>query len=128
MAPPSVKQLREPFPPRGASTWSAQDVGLLVRRHYSSRSKGSPCGSTRSGTSTRAPVWSSSLPYLVADSVDSYRTDDIDGDTVDAVFDPAELHGGLAFRQSIPSDLMALVRDWTVGFCPLNSISAPSAI
>src|SRR5436190_7532477 len=61
-------------------------------------------------------------PYLVADSVDSYRTDYIDGDTVDAVFDPAELREGLAFRQSIPSDLMELLRDWTTGFCSLNSI------
>ena len=61
-------------------------------------------------------------PYLVADSVDSYRTDHIDGDNVDAVFDPAELDQGLAFRGSIPSDLMTLLRDWTVGFCPLNSI------
>ncbi len=61
-------------------------------------------------------------PYLVADSVDSYRTDYIDGDNVDAVFDPAELHEGVAFRQSIPPDLMALLRDWTLGFCPLNSI------
>jgi 2-polyprenyl-6-methoxyphenol hydroxylase-like FAD-dependent oxidoreductase len=61
-------------------------------------------------------------PYLVADSVDSYRTDHIDGDNVDAVFDPAELDQGLAFRDSIPSDLMTLLRDWTVGFCPLNSI------
>ena len=61
-------------------------------------------------------------PYLVADSVDSYRTDYIDGDNVDAVFDPAELDQGLAFRGSIPWDLMTLLRDWTVGFCPLNSI------
>ena len=61
-------------------------------------------------------------PYLVAESVDSYRTDYIDGDNVDAVFDPAELHEGVAFRRSIPSDLMALLRDWTLGFCPLNSI------
>jgi 2-polyprenyl-6-methoxyphenol hydroxylase-like FAD-dependent oxidoreductase len=61
-------------------------------------------------------------PYLVADSVDSYRVDYIDGDTVDAVFDPDELDKGLAFRRSIPSDLMALLRDWTLGFCPLNSI------
>jgi 2-polyprenyl-6-methoxyphenol hydroxylase-like FAD-dependent oxidoreductase len=61
-------------------------------------------------------------PYLVADSVDSYRTDYIDRDNVDAVFDPAELDQGLAFRSSIPSDLMSLLRDWTVGFCPLNSI------
>jgi 2-polyprenyl-6-methoxyphenol hydroxylase-like FAD-dependent oxidoreductase len=61
-------------------------------------------------------------PYLVADSVESYRTDSIDGDSVGAVFDPAELDEGLAFRQSIPSDLMALLRDWTLGFCPLKSI------
>ncbi len=61
-------------------------------------------------------------PYLVADSVDGYRTDYIDGDNVDAVFEPAELHEGLAFRRSIPPDLMTLLRDWTVGFCPLNSI------
>ena len=61
-------------------------------------------------------------PYLVADSVESYQTDSIDGDSVGAVFDPAELDEGLAFRQSIPSDLMTLLRDWTLGFCPLNSI------
>ena len=61
-------------------------------------------------------------PYLVADSIESYRTDHIDGDNVDAVFDPAELHEALAFRQSIPADLTALLRDWTLGFCPLKSI------
>ena len=61
-------------------------------------------------------------PYLVADSVDSYRADHIDGDNVDAVFDPAELDEGLAFRRSLPPDLMALLHDWTLGFCPLNSI------
>jgi 2-polyprenyl-6-methoxyphenol hydroxylase-like FAD-dependent oxidoreductase len=61
-------------------------------------------------------------PYLVADSVDSYRTDYIDGDTVDAVFEPAELDEDLAFRRSIPSDLLELLRGWTLGFCPLNSI------
>ena len=61
-------------------------------------------------------------PYLVADSVESYRTDYIDGDNVEAVFDPAELDEGLAFRQSIPSDLMALLREWALGFCPLNAI------
>ena len=61
-------------------------------------------------------------PYLVADSVESYRTDYIDGDSVEAIFDPAELDEGLAFRQSIPADLMALLRGWTLGFCPLNSI------
>ena len=61
-------------------------------------------------------------PYLVADSVASYRTDYIDADNVDAVFEPAELDQGLAFRASIPPDLMGLLRGWTVGFCPLNSI------
>ena len=66
-------------------------------------------------------------PYLVADSVDSYRTDYIDGDNVDAVFDPAELHEGVAFRRSIPSDLMALLRDWTWGSARSTRSSAPSA-
>ena len=61
-------------------------------------------------------------PYLVADSVQSYRTDYIDGDNIDAVFDPVELQEGLAFRRSIPSDLMSLLQDWSLGFCPLNSI------
>ena len=41
-------------------------------------------------------------PYLVADSVESYRTDAIDGDSVEAIFDPPELDQGLAFRQSHP--------------------------
>ena len=61
-------------------------------------------------------------PYLVADSVADYRTDSIDGDSVAAIFDPAELDQGLVFRQSIPSDLRALLKSWVVGFCPLNSI------
>jgi 2-polyprenyl-6-methoxyphenol hydroxylase-like FAD-dependent oxidoreductase len=61
-------------------------------------------------------------PYLVADSVESYRADVIDGDSVEAVFDRAELDEGLAFRQSIPGDLQALLRGWAVGFCPLNAI------
>jgi hypothetical protein len=60
--------------------------------------------------------------YLVADSVESYRADVIDGDSVAAIFDPAELDQGLAFRQSIPSDLRGLLESWTQGFCPLNTI------
>src|SRR5262249_45780254 len=35
---------------------------------------------------------------------------------------PPELDQGLAFRQSIPSDLSALLKSWSLGFCPLNSI------
>jgi hypothetical protein len=61
-------------------------------------------------------------PYLVADSVESYRVDAIDGDSVEAIFDPHELDQGLAFRQSIPSDLTALLKNWSLGFCPLNAI------
>jgi len=61
-------------------------------------------------------------PYLVADSLESYRADSIDGDSVEAIFDPLELDHGLAFRQSIPSDLSALLKDWSLGFCPLNLI------
>jgi 2-polyprenyl-6-methoxyphenol hydroxylase-like FAD-dependent oxidoreductase len=46
--------------------------------------------------------------YLIADSVESYRADHIDGDNVVAVFDPP--------------DLMALLQQWALGFCPLNAI------
>ena len=61
-------------------------------------------------------------PYLVADSLESYRADAIDGDSVDAIFDPRELDQGLAFRRSIPPDLGALLQSWSLGFCPLKSI------
>jgi len=61
-------------------------------------------------------------PYLVADSVESYRTDSIDGDSVEAIFDPLELEESLAYRQSIAPDLFTLLQGWAVGFCPLNSI------
>ena len=60
--------------------------------------------------------------YLVADSIASYCTDYIDGESVEAIFEPSELAQGLAFRQSIPPDLMGLLREWTLGFCPLNDI------
>ncbi|HYC31762.1 MAG TPA: hypothetical protein VEB59_05695 [Gemmatimonadales bacterium] len=60
--------------------------------------------------------------YLVADSVASYCTDNIDGESVEALFDGTELEEALAFRQSIPPDLMALLRVWVRGFCPLNTI------
>jgi 2-polyprenyl-6-methoxyphenol hydroxylase-like FAD-dependent oxidoreductase len=61
-------------------------------------------------------------PYLLADSVESYQADDIDGDSVEAIFDPPELEQGLAFRRSIPADLAQLLNGWAVGFCPLNTI------
>jgi len=62
--------------------------------------------------------------YLVADSLDSYRVDHIDGENIDAVFEPSEIDGGIAFRQSIPSDLSALLHRWSAGFCPLNAIES----
>jgi hypothetical protein len=58
----------------------------------------------------------------VADSPESYRADSIDGENVEAVFDPPELDEGLAFRQSIPKDLSTLLHQWSLGFCPLNAI------
>src|SRR5262245_57721003 len=60
--------------------------------------------------------------YLVADSIESYSADHIDGESVEAVFDPEDLDEGLAFRKSIPADLMALLQEWTQGFCALNQI------
>jgi 2-polyprenyl-6-methoxyphenol hydroxylase-like FAD-dependent oxidoreductase len=60
--------------------------------------------------------------YLVADSLESYRADHIDGETIEAVFDPTDLAESLAFRKSIPADLMSLLHEWTQGFCPLNRI------
>ena len=61
-------------------------------------------------------------PFLVADSIADYCADYIDGESVEAIFAPAELAEGLAFRESIPADLMGLLRGWTRGFCPLNDI------
>jgi hypothetical protein len=61
-------------------------------------------------------------PYLVADSIASYCADYIDGESVGAIFEPAELEEGLAFRQTVPPDLMGLLRGWSLGFVPLNDI------
>ena len=58
----------------------------------------------------------------MADSVASYRADDIDGESVEAIFDPAELEAALAGRRTIPSDLMTLLQAWALGYCPLNTI------
>src|SRR5687768_12796069 len=55
--------------------------------------------------------------YLVADSVASYCDDYVDGESIGAIFEPSELEEGLAFRQSIPTDLMGLLQGWTGGFC-----------
>ena len=56
--------------------------------------------------------------YLVADSIASYCTDYIDGESVEAIFEPSELEEGLAFRQSIPPDLMATAARMDAGVLP----------
>jgi 2-polyprenyl-6-methoxyphenol hydroxylase-like FAD-dependent oxidoreductase len=61
-------------------------------------------------------------PYLIADSIESYREDTIDGQDVEAIFEPAELEAGLAYRRAIRPDLRALLDEWTRGFVPLNTI------
>ena len=73
----------------------------------------------RDYTRTRMVQLASSL---VAESVESYCTDYIDAESVQAIFDPKAITDSLAFRQSIPPDLMTLLRGWTQGFCPLNAI------
>jgi len=60
--------------------------------------------------------------YLAADSVTNYRACQFDAHDVEAVCDPQELDEELAYRRSIPPDLMHLLERWTVGFCPLNVI------
>jgi 2-polyprenyl-6-methoxyphenol hydroxylase-like FAD-dependent oxidoreductase len=60
--------------------------------------------------------------YLLADSVEAYCTDAIDADSISAIFDAQEIADGIAARQAIAPDLMTLLRGWSLGFCPLNSI------
>ena len=122
MSPQSVGAVGEPRPSgKRVHVIGAGPVGLLLTallqpmegfsvRLYEKR---------REYTRTRMVRLAS---YLVADSVESYSSDYFDGQNVEAVFDPPELDEGLAFRQSIPADLMSLLRDWTLGFCPLNGI------
>lgn len=62
--------------------------------------------------------------YLIADSIESYKADPIDGQNVDALFEPAELETRLAYRRAIAPDLRALLEAWTRGFVPLNTIEA----
>ena len=60
--------------------------------------------------------------FLVADSLESYCADYVDGENVEAVFEASELEESLAFRRAIPQDVMSLIRGWVEGFCPLNTI------
>jgi 2-polyprenyl-6-methoxyphenol hydroxylase-like FAD-dependent oxidoreductase len=60
--------------------------------------------------------------YLVADSIESYKADEIDGQDVEAIFDPVELETRLAYRRTVAADLRALLDEWTRGFVALNTI------
>jgi 2-polyprenyl-6-methoxyphenol hydroxylase-like FAD-dependent oxidoreductase len=61
-------------------------------------------------------------PYLVADSIESYLADQLDGQNVAAIFDPVELEYRMAYRRRVAPDLRALLDEWTVGFVPINTI------
>ncbi len=60
--------------------------------------------------------------FLIADSIESYKADTIDGQSVEAIFDPIELETRLAYRRTLAPDLRALLEAWTQGFVPLNTI------
>jgi 2-polyprenyl-6-methoxyphenol hydroxylase-like FAD-dependent oxidoreductase len=60
--------------------------------------------------------------YLVADSIESYKADVIDGQDVEAIFDPVELETRLAFGRTVASDLRALLEEWSRGFVALNTV------
>ena len=60
--------------------------------------------------------------YLVADSIESYKEDEIDGQDVEALFDPVELQTRLAYRSAVAPDLRALLEEWSRGFVPLNVV------
>ena len=61
-------------------------------------------------------------PYLVADSIETYQADPLDGPNVAAIFDTAELETRLAYRRTVAPDLRALLEAWTRGFVALNTI------
>ncbi len=60
--------------------------------------------------------------YLIADSVESYKEDPVDGQDVEALFDPVELQTRLAYRSAVAPDLRALLDEWTRGFVQLNVV------
>ena len=61
-------------------------------------------------------------PYLVADSIESYLADQLDGQNVAAIFDPVELEYRMAYRRRVAPDLRALLDEWTLGFVPINTL------
>src|SRR6476659_6666104 len=99
----------------------AGPVGLLLAALLQSMDGFSICLYEKRPKYTRTRMVKLSS-FLVADSVESYCTDNIDEENVKAVFDVAEIEESIAFRHTIPDDLMSLFNQWVQGFCPLNSI------
>jgi 2-polyprenyl-6-methoxyphenol hydroxylase-like FAD-dependent oxidoreductase len=62
--------------------------------------------------------------YLVADSIESYREDPVDGQDVEALYDLAELEARLAYRRTVAPDLRALLEEWSRGFVRLNDVES----
>jgi 2-polyprenyl-6-methoxyphenol hydroxylase-like FAD-dependent oxidoreductase len=62
--------------------------------------------------------------YLVADSIESYREDPVDGQDVEALYDPVELEARLAYRRTVAPDLRALLEEWSRGFVRLNDVES----
>ena len=54
--------------------------------------------------------------YLTADSISAYCADEIDGENINAIFDPSEIERGLSFRRSINTRLFTLLKGWNQGF------------
>ena len=64
--------------------------------------------------------------YLIADSVESYKEDPVDGQDVEALYDPVELQTRLAYRRAVAPDLRALLEEWSRGFVQLNVDREPA--
>ena len=122
MTPPAGLTISETLPPRGrVHVIGAGPVGLVLTALLQSV-EGLSVHLYEKRHEYKRTRMVKLASYLVADSLESYRADYIDGESVEAVFDPPELEEGLVFRQSISSDLMSLLREWSRGFCPLNTI------
>jgi 2-polyprenyl-6-methoxyphenol hydroxylase-like FAD-dependent oxidoreductase len=60
--------------------------------------------------------------FLVADSIESYNEDAIDGQDMEAIFETREIETRLAYRRTVAPDLRALLEEWSQGFVELNTI------
>src|SRR5919112_1671233 len=71
--------------------------------------------------------WVSLASYLVSETIEAYKEDEIEGQDVEAIYEPEELETRLAYRRTVAPDLRALIDEWTRGFVQLNTVeTAPS--